>query len=367
MSSGSVLDLPTSCQSALTKPPAGNKNISLSACPSIALRANCTTAVKFFQFIFPSSNKPYLNDFFFFLRLFYYCYFLSVASPSLPPRPVQKQSWLPLLCNPHLPPRRSTPGARGSRASARHPRLSRLDSPPAPAAPGAGPPRLARHRLRAPGRARPPPGLRPSLPVNSPGAAAAAGPSADTGPSPAGTAQPPARPAALARPLGRLRGTAGPPRPPQSPRPAGPAARGPRGGRTGKSWLTCHYFLRHLGSTCQRPHKALWESPPPPSSRPGGQRRRAGGAGPPRAGRGGTGSGPGPGTRRPGAVRCGAVRRGVAWRGGGGRRAAAGSGPQLCPPSRTGVRGHCRAARAGNRQPRRGGCLRFFLFFPSFF
>lgn len=28
--------------------------------------------------------------------------------------------------------------------------------------------------------------------------------------------------------------------------------------RTGKSGLTCHYFLRHLGSTCQRPHKALW-------------------------------------------------------------------------------------------------------------
>ncbi|XP_035890413.1 uncharacterized protein LOC118502346 [Phyllostomus discolor] len=28
--------------------------------------------------------------------------------------------------------------------------------------------------------------------------------------------------------------------------------------RRGKSGLTCHYFLRHLGSTCQRPHKALW-------------------------------------------------------------------------------------------------------------
>ncbi|XP_059527661.1 collagen alpha-1(II) chain-like [Myotis daubentonii] len=36
--------------------------------------------------------------------------------------------------------------------------------------------------------------------------------------------------------------------------------------RRGKSGLTCHYFLRHLGSTCQRPHKALWIS---------GARRRA--------------------------------------------------------------------------------------------
>ncbi|XP_032034032.1 uncharacterized protein LOC116483816 [Hylobates moloch] len=32
----------------------------------------------------------------------------------------------------------------------------------------------------------------------------------------------------------------------------------PQEQRRGKSGLTCHYFLRHLGSTCQRPHKALW-------------------------------------------------------------------------------------------------------------
>lgn len=70
-----------------------------------------------------------------------------------------------------------------------------------------------------------------------------------------------------------------PPRPPESParpRAAPPGAPGtggesgllPRGlrqlaersqqQRRGKSGLTCHYFLRHLGSTCQRPHKALW-------------------------------------------------------------------------------------------------------------
>nr|XP_054391954.1 translation initiation factor IF-2 [Pongo abelii] len=68
----------------------------------------------------------------------------------------------------------------------------------------------------------------------------------------------------------------GPPRPPACPGAAAPGVRdtggesGPLPGelrelaerpqeqRRGKSGLTCHYFLRHLGSTCQRPHKALW-------------------------------------------------------------------------------------------------------------
>ncbi|XP_077897111.1 uncharacterized protein LOC120884101 [Ictidomys tridecemlineatus] len=42
------------------------------------------------------------------------------------------------------------------------------------------------------------------------------------------------------------------------PRRLGRLAERPRQQRRGKSGLTCHYFLRHLGSTCQRPHKALW-------------------------------------------------------------------------------------------------------------
>ncbi|XP_031512833.1 uncharacterized protein LOC116270969 [Papio anubis] len=68
----------------------------------------------------------------------------------------------------------------------------------------------------------------------------------------------------------------GPPRPSARPGAAAPGVRdtggesGPLPGelrelaerpqeqRRGKSGLTCHYFLRHLGSTCQRPHKALW-------------------------------------------------------------------------------------------------------------
>lgn len=68
----------------------------------------------------------------------------------------------------------------------------------------------------------------------------------------------------------------GPPGPPARPGAAPPGAQGAGGEsgplsgglrqlsersrqqRRGKSGLTCHYFLRHLGSTCQRPHKALW-------------------------------------------------------------------------------------------------------------
>ncbi|XP_033041159.1 translation initiation factor IF-2-like [Trachypithecus francoisi] len=75
-------------------------------------------------------------------------------------------------------------------------------------------------------------------------------------------------------PLSRPR--RGPPRPPTRPGAAAPGVRdtgresGPLPGelrelaerpqeqRRGKSALTCHYFLRRLGSTCQRPHKALW-------------------------------------------------------------------------------------------------------------
>lgn len=73
-----------------------------------------------------------------------------------------------------------------------------------------------------------------------------------------------------------LRPRRGPPGPPARPGAAPPGAQGAEGEsgplpgglrhlaersqqqRRGKSGLTCHYFLRHLGSTCQRPHKALW-------------------------------------------------------------------------------------------------------------
>ena len=74
----------------------------------------------------------------------------------------------------------------------------------------------------------------------------------------------------------RLRPRRGPPGPPAGPETARPGAQGSGGEsgpllgglrhlaersqqqRRGKSRLTCHYILRHLGSTCQRPHKALW-------------------------------------------------------------------------------------------------------------
>lgn len=109
------------------------------------------------------------------------------------------------------------------------------------------------------GRSRAPGCLRPLLlaaqccsrPRGRPGACEARKAAGRLGP------RSPGRPL-LPRPLRACRARPGPaacPAPPPARRPARP---------TGKSGLTCHYFLRHLGSTCQRPRKALWVSPAPP-------------------------------------------------------------------------------------------------------
>lgn len=107
----------------------------------------------------------------------------------------------------------------------------------------------------------------------APGAAAPSGGEGDRGGEEA-VNSPSVRASPRRAPLPRPR--RGPPGSPARPRAAPPGAPGtggesgllPRGlrqlaersqqQRTGKSGLTCHYFLRHLGSTCQRPHKALW-------------------------------------------------------------------------------------------------------------
>lgn len=229
----------------------------------------------------------------------------------------------------------------------RAPRLSSPAPPPAPAAPGSGPRRPARRRPRVPGRARWLPGLRPSPPVNSPRAAAAAGPSADTGPSPAGTAQPPARPPALARPLGSLRGTEDLPGPPGalSGRARPPPA--PAGGEWGSPDLPVITFYAILDPLVNVPTKHCGKALPRP---PAARRPARGGRG-----RDGDRAGTRAGTARAPAARSAA--RSAALRGPAGAAAL---------PSRSGWR---RRGRAGSRQPRFSSlfsCL-FGVVFSHFF
>lgn len=155
---------------------------------------------------------------------------------------------------PHPPHPQPRPGG-GERAR-------RLDPPP-PRVPAAAKTsrRLAARVCKAPSTAW------------APGAAAPSGGEGDRGGEEA-VNSPSVRASPRRAPLPRPR--RGPPGSPARPRAAPPGAPGtggesgllPRGlrqlaersqqQRTGKSGLTCHYFLRHLGSTCQRPHKALW-------------------------------------------------------------------------------------------------------------
>ncbi|CAD7668158.1 unnamed protein product [Nyctereutes procyonoides] len=110
--------------------------------------------------------------------------------------------------------------------------------------------------------------------ARAPGAAAPSGGEGDRGGEEA-VNSPSVRASPRRAPLPRPR--RGPPASPARPRAAPPGAPGTAGEsgllpgglrrlaersrqrRRGKSGLTCHYFLRHLGSTCQRPHKALWD------------------------------------------------------------------------------------------------------------
>lgn len=305
----------------------------------VALRAHFTPAVKFFPFIFPSFNKPYLNLFilFFFLTSVLLLLFPGCRWPSPPAPPATKTTLPPAPPHPPPPSLPEQPGP-GEPGLCEHPRLSSPAPPPAPAAPGSGPPRPARRRPRVPGRARWLPGLRPSPPVNSPRAAAAAGPSADTGPSPAGTAQPPARPPALARPLGSLRGTEDLPGPPGalSGRARPPPA--PAGGEWGSPDLPVITFYAILDPLVNVPTKHCGKALP----RPPAARRPA------RGGRGRDGDRPG--------TRAGTARGPAA-------RSAALGGPQLFPHAAAG--GGAAALATGNP-----GFLRCFLvwgvFFPLF-
>lgn len=263
--------------------------------------------------------------------------------PSPPAPPATKAKLPP--APPHRPPPSlpEQPGP-GEPGLCEHPRLSSPAPPPAPAAPGSGPRRPARRRPRVPGRARWLPGLRPSPPVNSPRAAAAAGPSADTGPSPAGTAQPPARPPALARPLGPLRGTEDLPGPPGalSDRARPPPA--PAGGEWGSPDLPVITFYAILDPLVNVPTKHCGKALP----RPPAARRPA------RGGRGRDGDRAG---TRAGTARAPAARSAA--------RSAALRGPQLFPHAAAG--GGAAALATGNPVFLR--CFRVCLgwFFPTFF
>lgn len=151
MISGSVLDLPTSSHSALTKPSCRKQKYQLICQVLVAPRVNFTTAVKFFQFIFPSFNNPYLNHFF----IFFYFYFiiviswLSLAVPSRPARyknnadshPLHPPIFLPEGAPPEPGEAGAVRGISGSHGwPLRLPPLRRAQGRPGPPASGCGPP-----------------------------------------------------------------------------------------------------------------------------------------------------------------------------------------------------------------------------------
>lgn len=239
----------------LPKPPAENKNTSSSAHPpnrseGVILQQLLNPSNLFFH---PSVNPTY-PIFIFSPTSISPLLFPGHLSRPLPPRPVQKQSCLPIPLHP--------PPARW-----RHPRLS-CSVPPGPAVLGAAPAaRGPRGSAAAPGSGR--------APRKHPASGGRRRPSADTGPAPAGSARPP-RPA--------------PPAPPAAgPRGCPEGAAGPRGGRCGPrsvpagadgevptylSLLSTPSWI-HLSTS----HKALWERPALPAARKaegGGVRGRDG-------------------------------------------------------------------------------------------
>lgn len=301
--SGSVLELPTSSHSALTKPSCRKQKYQLICQAFIAPRVNFTTAVKFFRFIFSILQQTLPKPLY--IYIYFSIFFTSILlllfpgcrQPFPPAPPATKTKLTPTP--PHPPtllPGGAPPQPGEAGGSARHLRLSSLAPPPAPVAPGSGPLRPARRRPRTAGRARQPPGLRPSPPVNSPGAAARCRPlrrHRALSSRHRSASGPPGAPRSAARSVAGHRGS---PEASPEPSPAGPGRPRPPQGANGEvltylSLLSTPSWI-HLSTSPQsivgKPSPALL-----PARRPAGE------------GGGAMGTGRGRGTRGPAAAATG--------------------------------------------------------------